>query len=287
MRIISSTTVRTFATPVISPKAHGSTSRLSLITPGELHAWMGADGDSCAVSATSRPLLLEAWNGLSRPPAHIPGAVLVCMEEIDVYDEVSPGQPARVSGNYSLKPPAALRAALEAAGVTAARPAVVYTQSFKAGAAEPIVAARLAWALAYAGVEHVALLGGGMHAWREAGLATAAVLAVRPQPPPDFFHGYSAVDPQCELPFPRNPHFLALTPDVHTAIRAQSSDAGGHGAAAAGGAAVLADVRSWREYVGEGHDYPFALPHGRIPTARWAQWGPSTYVGGDFFSPHT
>ena len=42
-----------------------------------------------------------------------------------------------------------------------------------------------------------------------------------------------------------------------------------------------------REFVGGGHDYPFAMPCGRIPGARWAHWGPSTYVGGDFASLST
>ena len=49
------------------------------------------------------------------------------------------------------------------------------------------------------------------------------------------------------------------------------------------GGAQLADVRSWREFSGGGHDYPFPMPTGRIPTSVWAHWGPSTYVGGDFF----
>jgi 3-mercaptopyruvate sulfurtransferase SseA len=242
-----------------------SPSRLSLVSPQELQQWLQRDA-----------LLLEACNGKTQATC-IPGAVLLHMEEIDVYQEDSPGLPTRVFGNYNLKSPDRLKAALEAAGVSALRPTAVYTQSFKAGAAEPIVAARLAWALAYAGVEHVALLGGGLHAWREAGYGVATEPAARPARPADFFSGFAETQPRR---FPRNPHFLAMTPDVHAAIRAPSS---GDGAVPA----VLADVRSWREFVGEGHDYPFALPHGRIPTSRWAQWGPSTYVGGDFFSPLT
>jgi thiosulfate/3-mercaptopyruvate sulfurtransferase len=232
------------------------------VSPEELHEYL-----------LKGALLLEACNGETRHQSFIPGAVLVDMAELDVYHEVSPGQPARVHGNYNLKPADGLKAALEAAGVTASRFTVVYTQSFKAGAAEPIVAARMAWALAYAGVEHVALLGGGMHAWRESGFCVAAEPAPRPGRPTDFFNGLP-------LMFPRNPHYMAMTSDVHAAIRMPEN-----GQAAV--PAVLADVRSWREFVGDGHDYPFSLPHGRIPTARWAQWGPSTYVGGDFFSPLT
>ena len=31
------------------------------------------------------------------------------------------------------------------------------------------------------------------------------------------------------------------------------------------------------------HDYGYELPRGRIPGARWAGWGPSTFVGGDYY----
>jgi len=250
----------------VDQKARAGSSRLSLVSPEELNEYLQKDA-----------LLLEACNGETRAQSYIPGAVLLDMAEIDVYHEESPGQPALVHGNYNLKPSDSLKASLEAAGVSASRFTIVYTQSFKAGVAEPIVAARLAWALAYAGVEHVALFGGGMHAWREAGFGVASEPAPRPKRPRDFYHG--VVDHELRR-FPRNPHFMAMTPDVHAAIRTPES-----GQAAV--PAVLADVRSWREFVGDGHDYPFALPHGRIPTARWAQWGPSTYVGGDFFSPLT
>ena len=41
------------------------------------------------------------------------------------------------------------------------------------------------------------------------------------------------------------------------------------------------------QYSGEGHDYPYHVPLGRIPTAVWAHWGPGTYVGGDFYSTAT
>ena len=53
----------------------------------------------------------------------------------------------RRSGNFSLRPPAELRRALEALGVHALRPVVVYTQVDN-GDAVPIAAARLAWCAA-------------------------------------------------------------------------------------------------------------------------------------------
>ena len=47
-------------------------------------------------------------------------------------------------------------------------------------------------------------------------------------------------------------------------------------------AAIISDVRSWNEFTGVSHDYSYFDALGRIPGARWAHWGPSTYVGGDF-----
>ena len=36
-----------------------------------------------------------------------------------------------------------------------------------------------------------------------------------------------------------------------------------------------------------GHDYEYELPRGRIPRARWARWGASTFVGGDYYDLDT
>ena len=75
---------------------------LSLIAPTEL---------SAALLSSSPPLILEATTCGTAPPRCVPGAVLFDLAEIDVYEEDAHGEPHRVSGNYSLKPDAAVRAA--------------------------------------------------------------------------------------------------------------------------------------------------------------------------------
>eukprot|EP00900_Chrysochromulina_parva_P004650 jgi/Chrpa1/14186/Chrysochromulina_OHIO_Genome00004112-RA len=164
-------------------------------------------------SNTERPLVLEAMMGsVSGASEHIPGAVAFCLSEIDRWEEDDLGEPAQISGNYSLREPSAVRAALERHGVTAfRRQVVVYTQcrrhtvavrskaasghhhrylqaTVREGVADPIVAARLIWALALAGVEDVAWLDGGLSAWHALGLPTVPA-PVPPTPAADFLEG--------------------------------------------------------------------------------------------------
>lgn len=247
------------------PTSPRPSSRVRFITAGELAA---------ELTAAQPPLLLEASFGGDHPAPFLRGCQLVDLCSIDVYDEESPGQPTMRSGNYSLRPPAELRAALEALGVCADRRACCCTQQRRRDAAgteieDPIVAARLAWALAYAGVEDISILTGSLASWQAAGLPTSAAPAAAEEGV-DFFGG-------ANLPFPRNPQLCASTDEVLAATGRRP-----------GQRALLIDVRSWREFVGDGHDYPIkGFPLGRIPGAVWGHWGPSTYVGGDFFDVAT
>ena len=232
--------------------------RLSLITPVELQA---------ELRSLQPPLLLDAsFHGIV-PEACIEGSVLIDIaSEIEVCNEDARGHPHIVSGNYSLKPAEELRAALEAAGVQSDRRTVVYTQSVRAGASDLAPATRLAWCLAVAGVKDIVLLPGGLRAWTAAGLATAS--AHTPRQSADFFGG------DASLPFPLNPHLSATTEEVEAAV----AERGARGV-------QLADVRSWPEYIGQSNNYPYPVPCGRIPTARWAHWGKSTYVGDELVTP--
>ena len=234
----------------------------TLITAAEL--------SSALSSGSHAPLLLLEACVPAQPQQDrrsIPGAVRFCISSIDVYEDDAHGHPRKISGNHSLRPAKELRAALEAAGVTHLTRTVVFTQSTKAGGPDLAVAARLCWALARCGVQHVSLLAGGVHSWMHDGFE----LASAPSAPVHrgFYDGAAA-----ERPFPLRPEYDASTAEVEAAVASQSG-------------VQLADVRSWREFIGSGHDYPFPLPCGRIPGARWAHWGPSTYVGGDFFRHET
>ena len=156
----------------------------------------------------SPPLIIEAACSHSRPTRPvIPGAIILALEDIDFSAEDAPGQPSRVSGNYSLRPAAELRAALEAAGVTCLRPTVVYTQSVKCGGLDLAVACRLCWALSLAGVQQLTLLAGGTRAWTDAGFELAPAPA---EPTPrDFFEGSTGA-----LSFPMHPEYDAATSEV-------------------------------------------------------------------------
>ena len=245
-----------------APTARG---RVSHLEASALHALLSSGADA------PPPLLLEACAVAAAPwpPELVPTAHRFPLSAIDVsLMDAKSGQPERVSGNFSLQPAAVLRKALEASGVQCVRHTVVYTQSTKNGNPDLAVAARLVWALSLAGVEHVSLFSGGLQAWVDAGHPVATHFQPPPASPVDFFEGAPP-----GLPFPLRPEFNASTAEVEAAV--------------ATGGALLADVRSWCEYSGGQHDYPYHLPLGRIPTARWAHWGPSTYVGGDFFERST
>ena len=172
-----------------TPKGADPAGEVALICPSTL---------ASAIASDDPPLVLEATVGCAASGAScfVPGAVLFDLAAVDVYEEDATGSPLPLPGNYNLRPPAALRAALERHGVRARRRCVVYTQcrrhttaareaqerghhhryrpaASREGVADPIVAARLVWCLAYAGVERVALLDGGMSLWLDGGFPVA------------------------------------------------------------------------------------------------------------------
>jgi thiosulfate/3-mercaptopyruvate sulfurtransferase len=83
--------------------------------------------------------------------------------------------PPGPNGRHPLPEPAALEATLRAAGISAATLVVAYD------AADGSVAARLWWLLRWVGHRALAVLDGGITAWRAAGLPVT-VDVPRPQP---------------------------------------------------------------------------------------------------------
>ncbi|MFG3300827.1 sulfurtransferase [Micromonospora chersina] len=176
------------------------------------------------------PTLLDVRWRLAGPPGredylvgHLPGAVFV-----DLDTELC-GRPG-AAGRHPLPDPAALQAALRAAGVRAGHPVVVYDGG------DGMSAARAWWTLRWAGHRAVRVLHGGFPAWVAAGLPLSTEA---PAPPP----GDVTVTPG-ELP----------VLDAGEAARLAAADAG-----------VLLDVRAAPRYRGETE--PIDPVAGHIPGA--------------------
>ena len=264
--------------------------------PPPLVSLLDAAELSSRLQGDDPPLVLEAVMGPSSTGrAFIPGAVLFSLSHIDVYDEDATGAPLPTACNYNLKDATELRSALERHGIHAERRCVVYTQcrrhttvgsnsgdlrerghhhryrpaTSREGVADVIVAARLVWALAYAGVERVALLDGGLSGWSASGLSTVPAPAP-PRAVDDFSAGRGG-------PFPRHPELCASVEEVVAAVAAAEAPAAAAVAAAStrgdaddgsgsgrGATTLLGDARAWGEFCGEGHDYCYALPQRQL-----------------------
>lgn len=176
------------------------------------------------------PTLLDVRWRLAGPPGredyqagHLPGAVFV-----DLDTELC-GRPD-AAGRHPLPDPAALQAALRAAGVRAGQPVVVYDGG------DGMSAARAWWTLRWAGHRSVRVLHGGFPAWVAAGLPLSTDA---PVPTP----GDVTVAPG-ELP----------VLDAGEAARLAAADTG-----------VLLDVRAAPRYRGETE--PIDPVAGHIPGA--------------------
>ncbi|MGA9311368.1 MAG: sulfurtransferase [Pseudonocardiaceae bacterium] len=137
-----------------------------VITPREL---------AVLLTGPDAPAVVDVRWSLTGPPGragyragHLPGAVF-----LDVDSDLA--GPPGLDGRHPLPEPAALQATLRAAGVSATTPVVAYD------AADSSVAARLWWLLRWAGHHAVAVLDGGIAAWRAAGLPVTVEVS-QPQP---------------------------------------------------------------------------------------------------------
>jgi len=153
---------------------------------------------------------------------------------------------------------ATLQANIEKMGISKDTTVILYTRY--TDSADPISAARVAWALMYAGVADVRMLNGGLQSWIASGYPTTAIPYKR--------SGITPVNFGATVPV--HPEYLAKTSYVVTVVNGAPN-------------AILADIRSKDEYVGVKDDYSYIDTLGRIPGAKWGHWGPATYQGGDFW----
>lgn len=189
-----------------------------------------ADRLAAELDRVDPPALLDVRWRLAGPPGrddyaagHLPGAVFV-----DLDTELC-GHPG-TAGRHPLPDPAALQAALRAAGIRAGHPVVVYDGG------DGMAAARAWWTLRWAGHRPVRVLHGGYPAWLAAGLP---VSTEAPDPTP----GDVTVAPGA-LP----------VLDAAEAARLAAADAG-----------VLLDVRAAPRYRGESE--PIDPVAGHLPGA--------------------
>ena len=127
----------------------------------------------------ARPVVLDVrYPGIGLPDdgydqylaGHVPGAAYVSLDDALAAPHI-PG----ITGRHPLPEAAVLQAAMRAAGVSAARPVVVYDDW------RSIAAARAWWLLRWAGHDDVRVLDGGWRAWR-AGGGDVETGEVRPEP---------------------------------------------------------------------------------------------------------
>lgn len=127
----------------------------------------------------ARPVVLDVrYPGIGLPDdgydrylaGHVPGAAYVSLD-----DALAAPHVPDVTGRHPLPEAAVLQAAMRAAGVSAARPVVVYDDWHS------IAAARAWWLLRWAGHDDVRVLDGGWRAWRESG-GDVETGEIRPEP---------------------------------------------------------------------------------------------------------
>jgi thiosulfate/3-mercaptopyruvate sulfurtransferase len=141
---------------------------LHLIEPAALAARLAAPGVSDTVVIDCRhDLSRPEWGRQEFAAGHVPGAVFAHLDR-DLSGPVTPQ-----SGRHPLPDPAALAGFLGAAGIDADTRVVAYDQD------RGMYAARLWWLLRWLGHERVAVLNGGLAAWRAAGLPLQATATAR------------------------------------------------------------------------------------------------------------
>jgi thiosulfate/3-mercaptopyruvate sulfurtransferase len=178
--------------------------------------------------ATARParlVILEAsWATLEKATdyrsGHVPSAIHFNTDDLET------GYP-----RWQLRPAEELQEAFGRAGITPDTTVIVYGTQL-------IAAARVWWALKYAGVDDVRIMDGGFAAWTRTGYPVEKQIQ---HPQPAVFVG------------PVASHLLATT-DL---VRERLADPG----------TLLADVRSVAEFTGGSSGYRSLEARGRIPSA--------------------
>jgi len=210
--------------------ARGTPNHQGLVSVGWVRKLLDhrESGFRTSAPATARPgrfvILDVSWATLEEATdyrgGHVPSAIHFNT------DDLENGHP-----RWQLRPAEDLQKSFGRAGITPDTTVIVYSRKL-------IAAARVWWALKYAGVDDVRIMDGGFAAWTRAGYPVEKDVRL---PQPAVFVGPVAT------------HFLATT-DL---VRERLGDPG----------FLLADVRSVAEFTGGTSGYRSLEAKGRIPTA--------------------
>ncbi|MDY6853288.1 MAG: rhodanese-like domain-containing protein [Thermodesulfobacteriota bacterium] len=205
--------------------------------------------DSPATYPGNGYIIIEAsslyWKGAANPDGynphedyesgHIPGAISIPLNTLDTTVEGGI-YPWTCPEDGNLLPPSELQSVIEGYGITYDITAIVYCgkNSYLGGCY------RVAWALMCAGVEDVRYLNGDLPAWLSNGGTLENTPNVLPNPV-DF-----------GIPIPaQHPIYRTTTEEVEEMLLDPS--------------AVVVDIRSWEEHIGDVNPYDFFDTKGHIP----------------------
>lgn len=209
-------------------------------------------------SLGGKMVVLEAhFTSADHPPSacsdsrHIPGSIQVHPSYLEAGTDRSKYYPLyECPADGNLLPDTELVRALEHLGITPDSPVVV-------AGSEPdgtMAAARLVWALLYAGVGRIYLLDGGLAAWRAYGGETTSEIKVAGD-----MEGFGRQLFQPHSAWIMRPEFLATTAEVRSISHSNRPTTG-----------KLIDVRGGGEWDGtETQHYPFFSKAGHIPSAKY------------------
>ena len=171
---------------------------------------------------------------------HIPGAVFADIYSLENGPNSEYGDGYKLPEEGNIKPIGELQTFLGNLGITKDKTVVVYANDD----ISMMTAGRAAWALLLAGVDDVRILNGNYAAW----VAYGGEIETTPNTPTPVSFGADA----------GNSTYLATRADLLEVANGTNTNA------------VIADDRSWEEYIGENNSYYHYFNElGRIKTAKW------------------